>query len=301
MRRPAGGSIGSLAAFVLATGLLVAQQAPSAPPPDPRDIDAWVEQLPPRASDKPGGVVWEDALRIPAFAWRVFLEDGKVLAELLDPRVKEPEPQPPFVVETKDISGPTAFCQVDDGWLVAFNHGEFGGALYWFSADGAQNYRISDHRVEAFLQTPGGVLAIEGIAHGGLSQGSLIRIARPEPGARWLAPTLLTLPAAPVAVARRADGMLFIVLSDGVASVDPSDRLHVLFRDQERMGLSRVRSCVLSSDGNRLYFGMGDFVGQVKLDAAHLTLLVPDADFLQAATGSDVQQVMDRYGPRPKR
>jgi hypothetical protein len=27
-------------------------------------------------------------------------------------------------------------AQVDDGWLVGFNHGEFGAALYWFSKDG---------------------------------------------------------------------------------------------------------------------------------------------------------------------
>ena len=42
-------------------------------------------------------------------------------------------------------------ARVDDGWLVGFNKGEFGAALYWFSADGKQNYKISDHQVWEFF------------------------------------------------------------------------------------------------------------------------------------------------------
>ena len=59
----------------------------------------------------------------------------------------------------------SAFARVDDGWLIGFNHGEFGAALYWFSLDGNRNYKISDHQVVDFISTPDGFLAVEGLAH----------------------------------------------------------------------------------------------------------------------------------------
>src|SRR5262249_8549827 len=155
--------------------------------------------------------------------WNVLLVDGRVCAVPHDPQAPPPGPHPQFSTDTDEMKGATAYCAVDDGWLVGYDHGEFGGALFWFSTDGAQHEKISDHQIVDFLPGKDGVLAIEGVAHMSISAGSLLRIARPAPGWHWVAATLTTLPAAPRAVVRRADGTLLVVLSDAIVSLDARD------------------------------------------------------------------------------
>jgi hypothetical protein len=104
------------------------------------------------------------------------------------------------------------------GWLVNDNQGEFGGAIYWFSRDGKRRYQISEHQALDFLSLPSGVHAIEGLNHMGTDRGSLIRIARPTPGARWKATTISLLPSRPYAASVRRNGTILIVLSNAVVS-----------------------------------------------------------------------------------
>jgi hypothetical protein len=55
--------------------------------------------------------------------------------------------------------------RVDDGWVVAFNAGEFGAGTWWVSADGKRNQYIGKHHVVALINTRVGVLAATGIDH----------------------------------------------------------------------------------------------------------------------------------------
>jgi hypothetical protein len=282
---------GAMAVVLLACGTAHAQVAA---PPElwPRDVLQWVEAVIP-PSNITCGPDWWEALNDGRSEWCVSVVDGRVTAEPRDSRAPVPGPRPAFVAETEEFRAPTSFLQVDDGWLVGYDHGEFGGALYWFSTDGTHHDRISDHQVVQFLRTPDGILAIEGCAHGGgRFGGSLVRIARAAPDARWLAPTLAELPSTPRAIVRRADGTLFIVLADGVAAVEPGDKLRILFRDERHADLCYVSSCVLTPDGQRLYVGLRQLVAQIELDACRMRLLAPQPDFLRP---------MEWPPPRPPR
>src|SRR5207244_13251840 len=95
-----------------------------------------------------------------------------------------------FVPKDDHFVGAGAVQQVNDGWLVGFNQGEFGAALYWFSNDGQQKYKISDAQVVDFMRTPRGIIAIQGLAHLSISEGSLIDIARTSDSKRWHSTTI---------------------------------------------------------------------------------------------------------------
>jgi hypothetical protein len=196
----------------------------------------------------------------------------------------EPHPirrdRPDFSPKTEQFStGPeTAFMRVDDGWLTGFNVGEFGAALYWFSRDGQQQYKISDHQVVDFLSRADGIYAIEGLGHMGESRGSLIRIFRAEPGGRWQVSTVVELPGDPCTVSSRRDGTMFITSPDSIVAVAPDRKVTTLLHDPRWY---RPTSAVLSADEQKLYLGMEYFVGEFDIAAKTLRLLVPSDTFLE--------------------
>jgi hypothetical protein len=178
---------------------------------------------------------------------------------------------------------------------VAFNHGEFGAALYWFSNDGKRHYKISDHQVVDFAALPNGVHAIEGLAHLGISRGSLIRIARPGPRARWRAMPVISLPFAPYAMSVRRDNSLLVTLSDALLSVGEDNAKTTLLGNAPWSGLY-PNSSVLSLDERKLYIGMRQFVAEFDIPTRKLRLLIPSDDFLNTLPKVDEQRIRKLYG-----
>lgn len=183
-----------------------------------------------------------------------------------------------------------AFVGVDDGWMIGFNRGEFGAALYWFSHDGARNYRISDHHLVGFFQLPNGLHAIEGSSHLGAARGSVIRIA-PEPAnGRWHAQTTIRLPDAPEAVAVKSDGTMLITLSDALVSIDARGRLRKLIADAPWPTLY-PNSSTLSADEQHLYIGMRQYVAEVDLKTRALRFLIPSLALIHKLSRDEERQI----------
>lgn len=246
-----------------------------------RDVQQWQEVSLPPQDDEYRRTAWFQAASFlsKSWEWRVFRAHDRVYAQL----ASEPQPslreRPEFSPETEEFStGPeTAFMRVADGWLTGFNVGEFGAALYWFSRDGQQNYKISDHQVVEFLSTADGIYAIEGLGHMGESQGSVIRIAQPDAGGRWQASTVVELPGDPCTVSTRRDGTMFITSPNWIVAVAGDRQVTTLLRDP---WWYRPTSAVLSADEQKLYIGMQYFVGEFDIAAKTLRLLVPSEIFL---------------------
>ncbi len=100
------------------------------------DSAAWV-----RLSGSPS----PSAGQCPAYSswfWRVSLVEGVAKAELLEGR-EQVDPIPFSYAEGEDRQGNRYAARVDDGWLVGFDNGEFGGGLWWFDDRGRQSRRIS--------------------------------------------------------------------------------------------------------------------------------------------------------------
>jgi hypothetical protein len=274
--------------FVLAAGLRAAQ------PEYSRDVTIWQEIPIPPDGQNSDRAAWDFATDYSQISWRVYLENARPNAKLVDRPNDDVSNPAPFNAEADGFLGASRFKQVDDGWLVGFNHGEFGAALYWFNGDGTHHYKISNHQVVAFFSLPDGIYAVEGLAHMGMSCGSVIRITRPTTSAHWEASRVVRLPYAPNTVAVRRDGSIVIALSDSLVSVGPDHQVTTLISNAP-WGDLYPSSSILVPDESRLYLGMRQFVGEVDLATDHLRLLVPSVDFLNKLPEDDERRIRAQY------
>lgn len=238
-------------------------------------VDEWLEIPIPDQTQREERLVWEYAANYSPLSWYVFRR-GHTLAA--SPEASRPRsPRPPFLpAEGKRADGIVA-QRIDDGWLVAFNHGEFGAELSWFSEDGKENRKISIHHVVEFVRWQGKWHAIEGLAHLGSSRGSLIELDRSQ-GA-WQTRTVTQLPAAPSAVSAKANGNLLITLSDSLVELEPDGRLRILLADAPWMGLYATSS-IWDEETGTLYIGMRQYVARYEIATSTLAMLIPSRAFL---------------------
>ena len=239
-------------------------------------------------------MAWFYAANYSNHTWRVYADSKQIYARLAPGKPPHGE-RPKFTPKTGRFQGGASFAAVDDGWLVAFNEGEFGAALYWFSRDGKRNYKISDHHIVDFFSLADGLHAIAGLAHLSMSEGTIIRIARPQPKARWHASTVTKLPFAPYAISVRRDGTMLVTLSHSLVSIGDDRKIATLLPDAPWGGLY-PNSSVLSSDQQKLYIGMRQFVGEFDIPTKKLRLLIPSPAFLNKLPKEDEQWLRKQYG-----
>lgn len=254
--------------------LLLTLAAHAAEPNYPRDVTKWQEIVPPARSDKQARQDWFMEANWTFPAWRVFVDGASISAEISESEVPVQQHRPPFEAAADDFRAASRFWPVDDGWLVGFNHGEFGAALYWFSRDGKRHYEISRHHVVTFFALADGIHAIEGLAHGDMSKGSVISISRTQRDGHWRAFTVAALPFAPYAVSVKRDGTLLVTVSDGVVAIGSDRRVNTIYSERMWNGLYPISS-VLSGDERRLYIGMRRYVVELDLQAKAVRYLLP--------------------------
>ena len=282
--------------FLLIVSVLIpVYSAVPAEPMYSREVTNWQESALPPESRQGERMAWFYAANYSNLEWHVFTQDGKPSASHGDDATGTRPARPKFTPKAGKFRGGSAFAAVDDGWLVGFNQGEFGAALYWFSGDGKRSYKVSDHQVVDFFSLPDGIHAIEGLAHLSMSEGSVIRIARPKPGAHWEAISVAKLPFAPYAVSLRRDGTMLITLSDSLVSFGSDRKIHTLLADVPWGGLY-PNSSILLPDEQRLYIGMRQFVGEFDLTTKKFRFLIPSKEFLNKLPKEDEERIRKQYG-----
>jgi len=239
------------------------------------DVTKWVEVL--RPTEPAEHDILYYAMDSADAFWVVTKDGGKVKAHLFGWRefLSSVALTPPFLPRAENFSNYKAF-HVSDGWLVGFNEGEFGAALYWFSNSGLEKYKVSDDQVEDFLPTPTGLIAIQGLAHGD-SDGSIVRLDKNEKNGRWISSEVKHLPAAPQAVMRADDGRLFLALSDSLVVLTPDNQLETLVKPTDWV---RADSIVTSADGSKIYVGTLQYVFEYDTQTKRHRYLVPDLSFV---------------------
>lgn len=286
-----------LRSFLQAGLLIFAMGVGAAEPDHLPDLSQWQEAAMPPDKPQAQRMVWYYASNYSSFEWRVFSSGGKAFAHSArEEPVKQPD-EIKFVPKTPDFQGGSAFAAVDDGWLIGFNKGEFGGALYWFSRDGKRRYKISDHQIIDFVVQPDGIYAIEGVAHLGLSIGSVIRVARATARSRWKATTVTKLPFAPSALSLRKDRTMLITLSDSLVSIGPDHTVRTLLSNVPWGGLY-PNSSIISPDETKLYIGMRQYVGEFNLTTNKFRFLIPSTKFLNKLPKEDEDRIRKQYGDR---
>ena len=274
-------------------GVLAAQLALATPSYNP-DVTKWEEIKPPPKSRPGDWMVWSCAANYSPINWQIKRDENVIRATATSNPVAQSSPRPNFIPKAEQFVGAGAVQQVDDGWLVGFNDGEFGAALYWFSNDGRRNYKISDDQVADFMRTQRGIIAIQGLAHLGISEGSLIGIARSSDTKRWRSKTIQKLPEAPEAFVRLSNGTLIVVLSDSLVSFSPDYEMTVLIKCAD-WGSLYSTSVAVPPDESRIYIGMRQFVVEFELGTKKLRYLVPNRTFLNHLPNEDEKRLCGMY------
>lgn len=168
--------------------------------------------------------------------WVVYLDGNEIMVDDIRNKWEDLRAKPPFEIKqskrsnTTNISAPLAglvdVVNVQDGFLIGFNRGEWGGELYWFSKDGEKRYEISKHQIVKFIERDNKIYAIAGLAHLGMSDGSIIEIEKKK--RKWVAKEFLELPAAPYAVQSDSKDNFVIITSPGLFSIDKKANMDTL-------------------------------------------------------------------------
>jgi len=119
--------------------------------------------------------------------------------------------------------------QFEDGRLVSFDHGEFGGDVWWEPRVGPRQHVASVNLV-SFVSTPPSVFGLEGLAHLGINRGSLVQFDRSRSGI-WQLRQLTQLGAAPFAYTRLSDDTMVVVTSGTLLAVRPPKLVRLLHTD----------------------------------------------------------------------
>ncbi len=212
--------------------------------------------------------------------WTVQTVEGRVVAKLREGfgiGLTQPLPFDATILLENRMAEPSSALKVDDGWIVAYNEGEFGSAVYWYSEDGKQKAMLSRHQINGFLVEEDRTFAVEGLSHMGWSKGSMIEIKKSN--GKWVVEEFLRLPGSGQAIARVARGDYVVVTSGTLLRVNLAKELLVLIPDGEWDGL--YPNSVAVEDG-QVFVGMRQFVVRCRLGTSVQTFqrLVPHATWL---------------------
>jgi hypothetical protein len=182
--------------------------------------------------------------------WRVSLENGSlVMGEA--PKANPKAVLPAHIRLKRGMSGQRSTLKIQNGWLLGFDGGEFGGGLWWSNEDGSQTSRILNENVKGILATSKGVLVLVGLAHIDLDVGKVFIIpdsAKPKEIRR-----LVSLDGAPQAFAIESPTTVLVTTTHGVSRVSFSGNLEVLAHAP--FSLLYPNSMVVTAD-KAIYVGM---------------------------------------------
>jgi hypothetical protein len=208
--------------------------------------------------------------------WWVYLDGGQVRAALSSD-IRDVQKPPAFSPRVGDyqFTNLDTYLRTDDGWLISFRRGEWGGALYWFSPDGGTNRYIGGSQVNQFLRVHDHILAAEGLSHLGTSNGSLIELSRSTDTKEWHYKTVKRLPQTPYVFAPLNDGGLLIVLLSSVVSLAPDGKLSTIMTLNYWAG-ENANSLALLPNGEKAYLGGRNYVAELNFRERRVRYLVPE-------------------------
>ncbi len=188
--------------------------------------------------------------------------DGRVRFDRHTPNPREPDrihADPlPFKLDVPakgsaaaGLAGRTQVLAVPDGCLVAFNAGEFGAGVRWFSSDAEHRKHLGSEHVVRLIDTAAGPLGFVGFSHLSASEGGVLRFTR-DANRRWVSKVFANLKSAS-AVWKESDGSVLVASSEGVERVRMDGQVEPLYSAD--WGLASPQTIAASPDGT-IYVGM---------------------------------------------
>lgn len=210
------------------------------------DPDVWIESQR-FAQDSPG-----ERCAGRTGEWRVLLDAGRIDVA---PRVVPADERIPIRLPSDPaFKGVPHLLTVDDGYLIGFDSGEWGGRLWWFSRDVLQRYPVAHGPVRQLLDHENHVVAATGVAHIIGDTGELQEVSRVQ--GQWRVVRSFDLHSEPQVVAPDSSGGLLIVTNKGLSRYSNGEWREVWHSDYASYG---PNSAVEGSDGT-VFIGMRHFV-----------------------------------------
>jgi len=232
---------------------------------------------------KPDTIDW-DASGYSRDDWYVRVTEGRLV---VSERPEEETNTLPFKIEPilkqgeTELAGRRHVLAVEDGYLVGFDAGEFGGGAWWFSSKGERRQKLSlraadyfPENVHAFATLGKDVLAFEGLTHMLMNHGRIVRLHRGSDG-DWHASLLTNLSACPRAVLPLPEKTWLFATTAGVFKLDSDAHVRAVW-EPRGVHLYYPNSLVRDEAGV-VYMGMRSFVVRMtaRSGAYAVDVLVP--------------------------
>ena len=250
----------------------------------PAYLSDWVARKPPESGEDR----WLDANNDAEHEWVVYLVKDRPMVRLWKEKSGEAakyldrrnsSPSMPFKVPLgsmkEGLAGEWSSVEVEDGWLVGYNAGEWGAWLWWFSPDGTKRYQISKDWVVGFFKSKAGLFALAGID----SVGQVVRLSKGKDG-QWHSEKFIDMRGGPEVGVIGADGTLTVATNDRLLRVDlTGKKIDVLLKNAFWGGLY-PESMILTESGD-IYVGMRHGVAKIeKMKRSYqVKWLLPNLEF----------------------
>ena len=153
----------------------------------------------------------------------------------------------------------SALLQTQDGFLVGYDSGEFGGGLSWFNAEGQFQESFTNENTWRIVPTSTGAVVFTGLSHVFSNKGQVLRL-RHRAGRWQVART--NLPGAPLAVFPDANESFLVATTRHLLRIQRDLRVTVLHRGAWG-GNGSLNSMARDASGT-IYLGMGYVVARLR-------------------------------------
>ncbi|PHR47655.1 MAG: hypothetical protein COA32_06785 [Fluviicola sp.] len=176
----------------------------------------------------------------------------------------------PFKITPKkedayDFVGRQVNLKIENGWLVGFDKGEWGGSLFWFNEKGTQYEKITSGNIKNLFKINGEIYVTEGLAHLSLSSGQIFTVKSLD--GKWSVDKKVDLPNAPYATTLTAASEFLIVTSKGLLKVDKNFNTETLIDEGLWWGLLYPNSILI--EGQTIYIGMRAGILKTQINDIH--------------------------------
>ena len=159
--------------------------------------------------------------------------------------------------------------KVDNGYLVGFNKGEFGGALYWFSEKGDSSYQISRGIVIYIFEYKKKIYIASGLFHMNQDRGEINEMKFTDD--KWKVDQGVELPSKPDIIMPYKDRML-IVTTRAILFFDGTNNFDFVKKDGFWDVLYPQSAVILNDD---LFVGMRGGIYKINLNTKSEEWLQP--------------------------
>jgi hypothetical protein len=183
---------------------------------------------------------------------KTFADRSKTSGEDAIKKILQLDPHSPPPVGIAD------YLAFEDGWLVAYDLGEFGGALIWLPKSG-DSYFVSEENTSDLEQADDVIYAAQGLDHFNPQGG--IRVVTRNDG-RWIGYREFFPAVSAVSKLAYRDGLLIGITRFGIIVVDQERTVHYNApkRGDAKNVVQRAEEIFIDRNG-RVYVGGADMIG----------------------------------------